>query len=49
LRVFSGLRAMQRTRRAVAAVGTSLEADRCSLIADIDPQAFGHPWDASNG
>jgi alkylation response protein AidB-like acyl-CoA dehydrogenase len=45
LRIFSGLRAMQRTRRAVAAVGASLEADRCSLIADIEPQGFGHPWD----
>jgi hypothetical protein len=37
---------MQRTRRAVAAVGASLEADRVSLIADIEPQPFGHGWDA---
>jgi hypothetical protein len=46
LRLFSGLRSMQRTRRAVAAVGASLEADRVSLIADVAPEPFGHPWDA---
>ena len=45
LRLFSGLRGMQRTRRAVADVGASLEAGRCSLIDDIEPQAFGHAWD----
>ena len=48
LRLFSGLRAMQRTRRAVADVGASLEAGRCSLIDDIEPQAFGHPWDTAD-
>jgi hypothetical protein len=46
LRLFSGLPAMQRTRRAVAEVGASLEAGRCSLIDDIDAEPFGHPWDA---
>jgi alkylation response protein AidB-like acyl-CoA dehydrogenase len=46
LRLLSGLRSMQRTRRAVADVGASLEAGRCSLIDDIDPEPFGHPWDA---
>ena len=45
LRLFSGLRSMQRTRRAVADVGASLEAGRCSLIDDIEPQPFGHPWE----
>jgi hypothetical protein len=45
IRIFSGLRSMQRTRAAVAAVGTTLEAGRCSLIDDIDAQPFGHPWD----
>ncbi len=45
LRLFSGLRARQRTRRAVADVGASLEAGRCTLIAGIEPQPFGHPWD----
>jgi alkylation response protein AidB-like acyl-CoA dehydrogenase len=47
LRLFSGLRGMQRTRRAVAEVGASVEAGRCSLLDDIDPEAFGHPWDPS--
>jgi alkylation response protein AidB-like acyl-CoA dehydrogenase len=46
LRLFSGLRSMQRTRRAVAEVGASLEAGRCSLIDDIAPEPFGHPWSA---
>ena len=32
LRIFSGLRSMQRTRGAVARVGQSLEAGRCSLL-----------------
>jgi hypothetical protein len=36
---------MQRTRRAVADIGAALEAGRCSLIDDIEPQPFGHPWD----
>jgi hypothetical protein len=45
LRLLSGLLGMQHTRRAVAAVGGSLEAGRCSLIDDIEPQAFGHPWE----
>jgi alkylation response protein AidB-like acyl-CoA dehydrogenase len=44
IRLFSGLRSMQRTRQAVAAVGASLEAGRCSLLEDIEPQPFGHPW-----
>jgi hypothetical protein len=47
LRLFSGLRGMQRTRRAVAEVGASVEAGRCSLLDDIDPEAFAHPWDSS--
>jgi len=45
IRVFSGLKAMQRTRRAVAAVGASLEAERCSLLDGIEPEPFGHAWD----
>jgi hypothetical protein len=47
LRLFSGLRSIERTRRAVADVGASLEAGRCALIADVEPQEFGHSWDAS--
>jgi alkylation response protein AidB-like acyl-CoA dehydrogenase len=45
LRLFSGLRSMQRTRRAVAEIGASVEAGRCSLLDGVEPQAFGHPWD----
>ena len=48
IRIFSGLAAMQRTRRAVAAVGASLEAERCSLLDGIEPQPFGHAWDSSD-
>jgi alkylation response protein AidB-like acyl-CoA dehydrogenase len=45
LRLFSGLPSLQRTRRAVGRIGRSLEEGRCSLIDDIEPQRFGHPWD----
>jgi hypothetical protein len=48
LRLFSGLPSLQRTRRAVARIGQSLEEGRCSLIEDIEPQRFGHPWDESS-
>jgi hypothetical protein len=43
--LLSGLSSLQRTRRAVARVGESLEAGRCSLIAEIEPEQFGHPWE----
>lgn len=45
VRILGGLRAMQRTRRAVAEIGKSLEAGQCSLIADVAPQDYGHPWE----
>lgn len=45
LRLFSGLRSIERTRRAVAGIGASLEGDRCSLLDGIPPEPFGHPWD----
>jgi hypothetical protein len=45
IRLLSGLASLQRTRRAVADVGASLEAGQCSLIGDVEPQAFGHPWE----
>jgi alkylation response protein AidB-like acyl-CoA dehydrogenase len=45
LRLFSGLRSMQRTRRAVARIGQGLEENRCSLLEDVEPQPFGHPWE----
>jgi alkylation response protein AidB-like acyl-CoA dehydrogenase len=44
IRIVTGLLAMQRTRGAVAAVAASVEEGRCSLIADVAPQSFGHPW-----
>jgi alkylation response protein AidB-like acyl-CoA dehydrogenase len=46
IRLLGGLPALQRTRRAVAAIGTRLETDRCSLIADVEPQPFGQPWES---
>jgi hypothetical protein len=45
IRLVTGLRSLERTRVAVADVGASLEADRVSLLDDIAPQQFGHPWD----
>jgi alkylation response protein AidB-like acyl-CoA dehydrogenase len=47
IRIVTGLAAMQRTRRAVAAVAASVETGQCSLIADLEPQGFGHPWTPS--
>jgi hypothetical protein len=44
IRLVCGIRSIESTRRAVAAIGTSLEADECSLLDGIEPQAFGHPW-----
>ena len=43
VRLFSGLRSMERTRRAVASIGNSLETGRCSLLEGIEPEPFGHP------
>lgn len=45
IRLLSGLPSLQRTRRAVAEIGASLEAGRCSLVEDIEPQAYGHTWE----
>lgn len=45
IRILSGLLGLQRTRRAVAAIAASIEAGECSLIEDVEPQAFGHPWE----
>jgi hypothetical protein len=36
---------MERTRRAVASIGSSVESGRCSLLDGIEPEPFGHPWD----
>ena len=48
IRILSGLSALQRTRRAVAAIGADIEAARCSMIAGIEPQRFGHDWSAGD-
>jgi alkylation response protein AidB-like acyl-CoA dehydrogenase len=45
IRILSDLFGLQRTRRAVAAVAADIESGDNSLIADIAPQPFGHPWD----
>jgi alkylation response protein AidB-like acyl-CoA dehydrogenase len=45
LRLFSGLRSMQRTRHAVARIGVSLEEGRCSLLDGVEPEPFGHRWE----
>ncbi|MCP5145646.1 MAG: acyl-CoA/acyl-ACP dehydrogenase [Gammaproteobacteria bacterium] len=44
IRMVSGLAGMQATRDAVAAVASSVEQGQCSLIEDIKPEQFGHPW-----
>lgn len=49
IRVLSGLRQMQRIRRAVAAVGVSVESGHCALLDGIEPQAFGHAWEPPDG
>jgi hypothetical protein len=45
IRLVSDLRGMQRTRQLVRAIGTSIEAGRCSMIEGLEPEAFGHAWD----
>jgi acyl-CoA dehydrogenase-like protein len=44
IRIVSDLPALQRTRRAVAAIGESIEAGQCSMLDGIEPQPFGHAW-----
>ncbi len=44
IRIVSALRSLQRTRRAVAAIGANIEAGRCSMLDSVEPQAFGHAW-----
>jgi len=47
IRIVTGLRALQRTRRAVAAIGASIEAGQCSMLDGIEPQPFGHAWSSA--
>jgi alkylation response protein AidB-like acyl-CoA dehydrogenase len=45
IRIVRGLWALQRTRRAVAEIGKSLESGKSSLVAGVAPQDFGHAWE----
>ena len=47
IRIVTGLVALQRTRRAVSAIGASIEAGQCSMLDGVEPQPFGHPWDST--
>ncbi len=40
-----GLHSLQLVRSSLEQVSRDLESGTCSLIADIEPQAFAHPWD----
>ncbi|MCC6782200.1 MAG: acyl-CoA/acyl-ACP dehydrogenase [Planctomycetes bacterium] len=44
LRILSGLLAMDRLRRHVAAVGGDVEKGTSSLLRGVEPQAFTHDW-----
>jgi len=46
IRLLGGLLALERTRRLVAAVGRDLEADGSSLLRDVTPQAYAHPFES---
>ena len=45
LRLLTGLWQMDRLRRHVAAVGKDVERGQSTLIADVKPQAFAHPFE----
>src|SRR6185503_19791511 len=47
IRIVTGLRGLQRTRRAVASIGASIEAGQCSMLDGIEPQPFGHAWSSA--
>ena len=49
LRLATGLLELQRLRTRVAAVGEDLEKGRQSMVADIKPEPFVHPWDLGKG
>jgi alkylation response protein AidB-like acyl-CoA dehydrogenase len=44
IRIVAGLPEIQRTRRAVAEIGASLQGQSCSMLDDVRPQPFGHRW-----
>lgn len=45
IRLLTGLWEMDRLRKHVAAVGDDLEKGQCTLIDDVKPQAFAHPFE----
>lgn len=45
LKLLTGLWEMDRLRKHVAAVGADLEKGQCTLIDDVKPQAFAHPFE----
>ncbi|MCK5942308.1 MAG: acyl-CoA/acyl-ACP dehydrogenase [Planctomycetes bacterium] len=49
MRLLTGLWQMDRLRRHVAAVGDDVEKGHCSLLADVEPQPFAHPFEPQGG
>jgi alkylation response protein AidB-like acyl-CoA dehydrogenase len=47
LGLLTGLWQMDRLRRHVEAVGNDLESGQCSLLTNVAPQPFAHPFEAS--
>jgi len=45
LRLLTGLLQMDRLRKHVAGVGEDVEKGNSTLIADVEPQAFAHPFE----
>ena len=45
LRLLTGLLQMDRLRRHVANVGDDVEKGHSTLLKDVEPQAFAHPFE----
>lgn len=45
VRLVRGIPGMERLRKQVAAVGRDIEKEQCTLISDVKPQPYAHPWD----
>lgn len=45
-RLLTGLGQMERLRRLVGAVGDDIEQGQCTLLSDVKPEAFAHPFEA---
>jgi len=46
IRILSSMFELQRTRDMVAEVAQTVEKDACSLLNDIEPEPYAHPWDS---